>query len=125
MDTTSKPSERHSLVDILVLAASSLLTLGIYPAVFHAFARSRRRTLQRFLRDGLPATGRILRLDSEEIAFREKVMRVHYEFEADGARHRDSDRVLPLTAGRWELHDAVTILYIPGNPYDSVIVGGH
>lgn len=125
MDTTSKPSERGSMIDRIMLVAASLVTLGVYPATFFAIARARRRTLRRFLREGQPATGRILRIESEETAFLEKVARVHYEFEADGARHRDSDRVLPLVAGRWELQDAVALLYIPGNPYDSVIVGGH
>jgi len=47
---------------------------------------------------------------------------VAYQFEADGAMHRDSDTVLPVIADRWQLGDRIPILYIAGRTYDSVIV---
>ena len=61
-------------------------------------------------------------MELQETAFDEKLTRVGYEFEADGALHRDSDTVLPVIADRWQVGDRVPILYIAGRAYDSVIV---
>ena len=123
VDTKSKPSERATLIGGLLFVGISLMTFGVYPAAFLAIAQARRRVLRRFLRDGLPAVARIHRIDSEESAFGVKISRVHYEFHADGAVHRDSDQVMPLVASRWEVGEHVTILYVPGDPYESVIIG--
>lgn len=122
MDTTAKRTDKAGIYDWLVLVGASFMTIGIYPAVFIAVARARRRRLKKFLQLGLPAMARVHRIDSEEIAFAQRIARVHYEFEVDGVRHRDSDQVLPLASGRWELNDYVEILYIPDDNYDSVIV---
>ena len=105
-----------------MLAGVSAMTLGVYPAVFIAVTRSRRRRLKKFLQRGSPVMARIHRIDSEQIAFAQRLARVHYEFEVDGVRHRDSDQVLPLTSDRWELNDYVQILYIPEDNFDSVII---
>lgn len=124
MDTTAKATDTAGVYDWLVLAGASVMTIGVYPAVFIAVARARRRRLKKFIQYGLPAMARIHRIDSEEIAFAQRLARVHYEFEVDGVRHRDSDQVLPLASGRWELNDFIEILYIPSDNYDSVIVEG-
>lgn len=124
MDTTAKATDKAGIFDWLILAGASVMTLGIYPAVFIGFARARRRRLRKFIQEGMPAMARIHRIDSEEIAFAQRIARVHYEFEVDGVRHRDSDQVLPLASGRMELNDYIEILYIPDDNFDSVIVEG-
>jgi len=122
MDTTAKSTDESTIADGFAFVAITVLTFGVYPAVFFAIARSRRRRLRRFLRNGAPALARIHRIDSEETAFRSRVARVHYDFEVNGVLHRDSDQVMPLIAGRWDLNQTVAILYIASVPYDSVIV---
>ncbi|MBC8087961.1 MAG: hypothetical protein H7Z40_11905 [Phycisphaerae bacterium] len=124
MDTTAKQTDSVSVFDWLMLASATVFTLGVYPAVFIAYARARRRRLRKFIQYGYPAMARVHRIDSEEIAFAQRLARVHYEFEVDGVRHRDSDQALPLASGRLELNDYVEILYIPDDQFDSVIVGG-
>jgi serine/threonine protein kinase len=122
MDTSAKSTDPATILDGIGFVAISLLTLGIYPAVFWSIARGRRRRVRRFIRSGTPAFARIHRIDSEGSAFGARLARVHYEFEVNGALHRDSDEVLPLLAGRWEINQCIAILYIPNVPYDSVIV---
>ena len=122
MDTTSKSKDVSTLADGFAFVAVSLLTLGVYPALFWAFAHSRRIRLRRFIRHGIPAVARIHRIDSETSVFRGRLARVHYEFEVNGVLNRDSDQVLQLLAGRWELNQYVAILYIARVPYVSVIV---
>ena len=90
--------------------------------VFLTMARSWRRRLRRFFREGVPATGEILGIRLEKVAFDQRLARVSYQFEADGRVHRDVDQVLPVIADRWRPGDRVEILYIPERGYDSVIV---
>ncbi len=122
MDTTSKSTDEATLTDGFAFVAITLATFGVYPLVFWGISRSRRRRLRRFIRNGIPAFARIHRIDSEETAFRSRIARVHYEFEVNGVLHRDSDQVMPLIAGRWDLNQRIAILYIASVPYDSVIV---
>jgi hypothetical protein len=122
MDSSSKPSEGVGILDVLGLIVFSVLTLGTLPLVFLAVARARRRRLRSFLRDGLPALAEVSAIHSEDVAFGEKLARVHYEFEADGLLHRDTDKVLPAIANRWRPGDQVHVLYLPHREYDSVIV---
>ncbi|MEP6831928.1 MAG: serine/threonine-protein kinase [Gemmatimonas sp.] len=122
MDTTAKSTDESTLLDGFAFVAITLITFGVYPAVFWSIARSRRRRLRRFIRNGVPTFARIHRIDSEETAFRSRIARVHYEFEVNGVLHRDSDQVLPLIAGRWDVNQYIAILYIASVPYDSVIV---
>ena len=49
MDTTAKPTDKAGIFDWLVLAGASVMTLGIYPAVFIGVARARRRRLRKFI----------------------------------------------------------------------------
>ena len=100
----------------------SVLTAGILPAVFFSIARARRRRLRRFLREGTPAMAEIFRIESEALPFDAKIARVSYQFEADGALHRDSDPVMPMFANRWQTGDRVQILYIAELGYDSVSI---
>ncbi|MGV3707963.1 MAG: serine/threonine protein kinase [Gemmatimonas sp.] len=122
MDTSAKSTDPATIVDGIAFVAISLLTLGVYPAMFFTIARGRRKRVRRFIRSGTPAFARIHRIDSEGSAFGARMARVHYEFEVNGALHRDSDQVLPLLAGRWEISQCIAILYIPNVPYDSVII---
>jgi hypothetical protein len=121
MDSSSKPSEGVGIFDVLGLIVFSVLTVGTLPLVFLALARARRRRLRPFLRDGLPAVAEVSAIQLEHVAFGEKLARAHYEFEADGVVHRDTDKVLPVIANRWRPGDRVLVLYLPGRDYDSVI----
>jgi hypothetical protein len=123
MDTSGKSGDEVGLSDVLSLIFFSILTAGILPVVFLGRARSWRRRLRRFLREGVPATAEILSIRLEKIEFDQQLARVSYEFEADGRRHRDVDQALPVVADRWQPGDRIQILYIPERGYDSVIVG--
>jgi hypothetical protein len=100
----------------------SIITAGILPMVFMQMASSRRRRMKRFFSEGVPGIAEILKMEPQATAFDEKLTRVGYQFEADGALHRDSDTVLPVIADRWQPGDRIPVLFIPGRGYDSVIV---
>jgi hypothetical protein len=117
MDSSVKPRDEVGVGDVLKLALFAILTAGILPVAFFGMARIRRRRLRRFFREGLPAVGEVL-----NITVTHDQARVSYEFEADGATHRDSDQLLPAVAERWRPGDRVQILYLPQRNYDSVIV---
>ena len=71
----------------------------------------------------LIAHGKLLSMLKSSIAsFGSKLVRVRYEFEADGRRQRGSDWVLPSIADKWEVGDSIEVLYLPDADYDSVIV---
>jgi hypothetical protein len=38
--------------------------------------------------------------------------------------HRGADRVFPRVADRWRVDDAILLLYLPDQNYDSIIVIG-
>jgi serine/threonine protein kinase len=122
MNTASLESGEYSFLDALMFAFFSLLTIGILPAVFFSLHSSRKKRFKPFLISGLPATARVLDMQSEKIGFDEKLTRVRYEFEADGLRHRGSEQVLPAIASRWDRGDSIQILYLPERDYDSVII---
>jgi hypothetical protein len=122
MDSDSKPGDEPGVLDVLILLFFSVVTVGIMPIVFFSYANARQRRLRRFLREGVPATAEIFRIELESIAFDEKLARVSYEFEAEGVLHRDSDQVMPMFANRWQAGDQVQILYIAALDYDSVII---
>ena len=122
MDTSAKRGDRPGVLDWLSIAFFSVLTAGVLPMVFVGLARARRRQLRRFIRDGVLAEAEVLEIGSEPTAFGEKVARVSYQFQADGALHRDADRVLPAFANRWQPGDRIQVLYLPGEDYDSLII---
>jgi hypothetical protein len=122
MDSAAKPGDEPGIVDVLALLFFSVITVGVLPFVFFTIAQARHRRLRRFLREGVPATAEIFRIELETIPFDEKLARVSYEFEVDGVRHRDSDQVMPMFANRWQAGDEVQILYIAALDYDSVII---
>jgi serine/threonine protein kinase len=124
MDTSSRSSEDVSFADVLMLIFFSILTAGILPVTFLAMARSWRRRLRRFFRDGVPGSAVVRGIRIETVAFDQRLARVSYEFEADGGTHRDVDQVLPVLADRWQPGDRIQVLYIPQRGYESVIVGG-
>jgi hypothetical protein len=122
MSASEKGGEYWTLGGFVSLAFFSVITAGILPIVFIQMASVRRRRMKRFFREGTPGIAQILRLETQTTAFDEKLTRVAYEFEADGALHRDSDSVLPVIADRWQVGDRIPVLYIAGRSYDSVIV---
>ena len=120
--TASEKGDDWTLGGVASLAFFSVLTAGILPIVFMQMASVKRRRMKRFFQGGVPTVAEVLKMELQETAFDEKLTRVAYEFEADGALHRDSDTVLPVIADRWRPGDRVPILYIPARNYDSVIV---
>jgi serine/threonine protein kinase len=123
MDSSAKSDEDVGITDVLSLIFFSVMTAGILPITFLSIARTWRRRLRRFFREGTPASAEILGIRLEKIAFGQHLARVSYEFEADGRMHRDVDQVLPVIADRWQPGDRVQVLYIPERDYDSVILG--
>jgi serine/threonine protein kinase len=123
MDTSAKSDEDVGIGDVLSLIFFSIVTVGTLPITFLSMARTWRRRLRRFFRDGLPASAEILSIRLEKIAFDQELARVSYQFEADGRMRRDVDQVLPVIADRWQPGDRVQVLYIPERDYDSVVVG--
>jgi Protein kinase domain len=122
MDTSAKRGDRAGVLDWLSIGFFSVVTAGVLPLVFVGLSRARRRQLRRFIREGVLAEAEVLEIGQEPTAFGEKVARVTYQFPADGALHRDADRVLPAVANRWQPGDRVQVLYIPDDDYESVII---
>lgn len=122
MNASEKSSYEWSVVDVLTIVFLSAITAGLLPIIFGSMARARRRLLKRFFREGLPGSAEVLRIESENTAFGEKLARVNYQFEVDGHLRRDSDMVLPAIAHRWQPGDRIPILYLPTGANDSVIV---
>ncbi len=116
------PNWRPGAADIAVVAFFSIITVGILPLITWSYARTRRRELREFLVGGIPAVAKILDMDTEQIAFDLKMMRVRYEFEADGALRRDVHSVLMAIAERWDPGDSIHIVYLPQRDYASAIV---
>jgi hypothetical protein len=121
LDAESK-NAKPTITDRVLVAFFSVLTAGILPMIIWSRARSRRNLLKPFFISGLPARATVLDVVRETIEFGAKLARVQYEFEADGARHRGSDWVLPVLAARWQPGDEIDVLYLHDDDYDSVIV---
>lgn len=122
MSPTEKPFTPPSVIDLLVVGLVSLVTAGIFPAIFWSAAWNRKRKTRHFLRNGMLTTARVLEKTLEDLAFGAKLARVRYEFEADGQRHRDSDSTLPSIAERWDIGAPIQVLYLPDEDYDSIII---
>lgn len=122
MYASEKASYDWSLVDVLTIVFLSTITAGLLPIIFGSMASARRRLLKRFFRDGVPGSAEVLRIESENTAFGEKLARVNYQFDVDGRLRRDSDLVLPAIAHRWQPGDRIPILYLTTGANDSVIV---
>lgn len=122
MDSTTKPGDETGLMDWLFLGFFSLVTVGILPITYISLARTRRRRLKRFLRDGHPATASILSIVDEKLPFEGKIAKVTYQFEIDGILRRDADQILPVVANRWQPGDTIQILYLANFDFDSVII---
>ena len=118
----STAAEDWGLFDLAALAFFSVITAGILPITYISMARTRRRRMRRFFRDGIPAIAQVTKSEIQGLPFDEKIARVSYEFEVNGQMIRDSDQVLPAIADRWRPGDHIPILYIPDREYDSVIV---
>ena len=121
-DARFKPTDKPGMIDRLTLTFFGLMTMGILPLVFYQYARSRRRRVERFLRNGIETIGEIREIGREKTAFAESIALVSYEFIADGQLHRNADRVVPGVAQRWAPGDPVRVLYIPDEEYDSIII---
>ena len=122
MDASSKPRDSISVMDVVSFIFYSIITAGVLPMVFFGMASQRRKRLRMFFEKGHSAEAVILSMQSESIAFAEKMTRVNYEFEADGLVRRDSDQIMPVIANKWAIGDRIQILYMTERDYDSVII---
>jgi hypothetical protein len=122
MNTGVRPGGGTDLVTIGLTVFFGVITIGIMPAIFISLATARRRRVRAFLERGVAASARILDMSQEDIAFGEKMIRVRYEFEAEGRLRRGSDHALPPVAEQWEKGEEIAILYLPERGYDSIIV---
>jgi serine/threonine protein kinase len=122
MDASSKPSDHISVMDVVAFIFFSVVTAGVLPLVFFGMASQRRRRLRMFFERGTSSQAVILSMQLETIAFAEKMMRVNYEFEADGLVKRDSDQIMPVIANKWAVGDRIQVLYMAERDYDSVII---
>lgn len=122
LSTSERGKSRAGVLDWLFLTFFSVVTFGILPGIFVSIWLGRRRRYKPFLKNGLPAQGRVIDKVDEKTAFDEKLTRVRYEFEVDGQRHRGSDQILPAIAELWDPGDSIQVLYLPEEDYDSVII---
>ena len=122
VDSSAKPNDRTGPLDWALVTLVSVLTFGFLPLVFFSIARSRRRQLRRFVRDGTPAVAEILTVRPETTAFGQQAAKVAYQFEADGQLRRGADQVLQTVGDRWHPGDRIHVLYLPLEGYDSVII---
>ena len=122
MNTQSRGKTEFGVIDLGLFLFFSLLTAGILPAIFFGHYFSRKRRYKRFIKDGVSAVAQVLDKQDEKIGFDEKLCRVRYEFDAEGRRRRGSDQVLPAVAEHWERGDAIQILYLRDDNFDSVII---
>jgi hypothetical protein len=110
------------LADLASVAFFSVLTIGIMPVIFWNLAAQRRRRMRTYFRRGVPALAQVTKMEKQELAFDETLMRVSFQFTVDGRLYRDSDTVLPAIADRWQTGDQIPILYLPERDCDAVIV---
>ena len=122
MDASTKPSDSIGVMDVVGFVFYSVITAGVLPMVFFGMARQRRRRLRMFLESGSSTQAVILSMQSETIAFAEKMTRVSYEFEGDGQLRRDSDLIMPVISHRWAVGDRIQVLYMAERDYDSIII---
>ena len=125
MDPTNPPDEGWGFMDVVSLVFFSAITAGILPLVFVAIAQARKRRLRRFFQLGTPALAEVIDFRKEDVAFHVTLIRVRYEFLADGQTQRGSDLTLPVIADRWRVGDRIEILYLRERNYDSVIATAH
>jgi hypothetical protein len=120
MNGSAKRGDRPGISDYAILVFVSIASMGILPMFSTAIARSRRRRMRRFIRDGVPGVAVISEIAGEKGAF--ELSKVSYEFVVDGVVRRDVDKVRPAVANRWRAGDHIRVLYLPDFDHDSVII---
>lgn len=124
LNADEAPTSRTDPAGVALVMFFSLVTAGVLPLMFWARARARRRKLRRFFEHGVPAIAEVTAMQDQKVEFEVKLTRVRYEWQADGAVHRDSDETFTWTSDKWRVGDRIRILYLPAQGYDSVIIEG-
>jgi len=106
----------------LAMLMMGMVTFGILPIIALARAHTRRQRVQRFLREGHPATAEIVSMQDAKDDMGAKLSRIRYQWVVDGELHRDSDEVLARFSDKWLAGDQIQILYLPDAGYDSLII---
>jgi hypothetical protein len=122
MRGSAKRGDRPGFSDYAIVAFFTAVSFGILPIGFISIARSRRRRVRRFIRDGHPGLAVINDITTEKGPFDHQVAKVSYEFAVDGVVYRDVDQVRPAVANRWRPGDTIRVLYLPDLGHDSVIL---
>ena len=123
LEPSEKASDGIGVTDALLIAFFSVITAGILPAIVWSQYSARKRRLKGFFQLGTPAVARVIGMDSVDLGFDRKMMRVQYEFIVEGRRIVDFDQVLPSIAKRWDAGTVLRILYRADRDFDSAIIG--
>jgi hypothetical protein len=113
-----RPSQPLTASQALLGVFLGLITLGVVPLIYWVWHSTRCAKTRRFFERGVPASGRILQLQKDASDW----YVVTYEFTLDGATHRGADTVFPAVAGLWHAGDAIELLVLPEQEYDSIII---
>lgn len=91
------------------------------PLIYGVTVANRRNRVRPFLESGQLREAVILGMEIETSSLGTKEMRVRYQFEVDGRVIRSSDLVSRNRAERWQVGEAVQVLYLPERDDDSII----
>ncbi len=116
--SSHRPSQPLSGRQRLLAVLFGLLSLGIVPLVYGLWYLSRKARVRGFFERGVPASGRILQVQNTSYEWLE----VTYEFTLAGVTHRGADTMFPAVARLWQAGDAVEVLTLPDQDFDSIIV---
>jgi len=112
---------RWRLIDMLVVGFFSAVSFGVLPLIYGVTVANRRNRVRPFLESGQLREAVILGMEIETSSLGTKEMRVRYQFEVDGRVIRSSDLVSRNRAERWQVGEAVQVLYLPERDDDSII----
>lgn len=113
-----RPGLPLSRTQRLLAVLLGLVTFGIVPLVYSIWHVSRRARARVFFERGVPASGRILHVQTTS----DEWIEVTYEFTLEGVTHRGSDTMFPAVARLWHAGDEVELLVLPDQRFDSIIV---
>ncbi len=113
-----RPGQPLSGTQRMLAVLFCCLTLGIVPLVYGIWHVSRKARMRVFFERGVPASGRIVKVQATS----EEWFEVNYEFTLEGVTHRGADTMFPAVARLWHAGDEVELLVLPDQRFDSIII---